>query len=143
MIDLTEFLREGKISEYIVGIDSSSIPNIDELEKHYFDSEDPSFGYSIFDNEIELSITDNELTCISVDAAGNHITLLNKFNISVYTTLDKVIDYLTYMGLTWEFNSRHSFGQQLMLDLSSGVQISFRYEEGYGLLMSRIQKYSF
>lgn len=143
MIDVTNFLKTGEIRDYKVGAPSESIPDIDKYEKYYYNEEEPEYGFQIFTDEIDLTITENELTCISVPIANNHVTILNKFSINVNTQLDKVLDYLYFLDIEWEFNSRHSHGHQLMIELKSGVQITFGFDERYGLFISRIQKYSF
>lgn len=143
MIDVTEFLKTGEIQGYKVGVPSASIPGIDKYEKHYYNEDEPEYGFHIFTEEIDLSITEHELICISVPIANNHVTLLNKFNINVTTSLDKMLDYLSFLDLEWEFNSRHTHGHQLMVQLKSGVQVLFRFVNDHGLVVSGIQKYSF
>ena len=143
MIDVTSFLKTGEIRDYKVGTRLEFIPDIDKYEKHYFNDDEPQYGFHIFTDEIDLSITENELTCVSVPIANNHVTILNKFNITVTTSLDRFLDYLSFLDLEWEFNSRHCHGHQLMLELKSGVQITFGFNDRNGLFVSKIQKYSF
>lgn len=146
MLDITAFLGSGKIGDFEVGIlfedfeSRSEFGVINEEEKHYY-SESSMENFSIFQDEVEYMFVGNSLNCISISATGNHLTILEQFNITVYTTLEKLLVYLDISSLNWEFESKYTFSKQLSLKLESGVQISYSYEKENGFILSKIQKY--
>jgi hypothetical protein len=147
MLDITPFLKEGKIAEIKVGMtfedfeDNSDFGYYADDEKH-LDPNGLTDRFSIFEDELEYRFIENKLNCISISAKGNYLTILDEFQIGVYTTLEKFLIYLDLASINWEFQSKDTFGKQLFVQLESGVEISYIYQLEDGFMLSKLQQYS-
>ena len=85
---------------------------------------------------------DDILNTISIDPSSATITIFDKITITPYTSISDFIAFLAVLDLKWEFLQKQTYKQQAVLQLASGVQLSFKYQETHGLLFSKAQAYN-
>lgn len=145
MLDITNFFKTAEINGIKVGLGLeeyiSKFGGIDENNKHYYYPDDPGYGFSYFKDGIELMFIREVLDTISISASGTELNVLSDYNINCYTNLEKMLFFLELIEVEWEFLSKHTFQQQLLVQTKTGVQLSFTYDKGHGIMLSKIQSY--
>ncbi len=116
---------------------------IEASERHYYERNNPSFGFSYFTREgSELMFVEGILRTISLDALNGRHYVSGNHVLSSETNLDSVLSLLEEIEMDWEFMPKYTFRQQALIQTTSGVQFSFKYEKGEGLRLSKIQVYA-
>ena len=123
-----------------MSIDFDTIETQNFTLAHY-DQNDLNFGFSYYKDGIELMFVDSILNTISIDPSSAIATILDKISLHSYINVDTFIMLLDMLDVNWHFLQKHTYKQQLIIQLESGVQLSFKYQKGYGLLFSKAQKY--
>jgi len=145
MTDITFFLTTAEIDGIKVGISLNEYTLqqglIEDKDKHYYDNDNPEYGFSYFEQGIEFIFIQNILNVISIDASGTELILLSKYNVNCYTNLEKMLLFLEILDIEWKFLEKHTFNQQLVIKTLAGVQLSFTYDKGHGFMLSKIQSY--
>jgi hypothetical protein len=145
MLDITTFLKTATINGIRVGRSleeyMAEFGAINEDNRHYYSQEEPLYGFSYFENGIEFMFVEGTLSTISLSASGSELTILSKHSINYYTNLEKMLSFLELVGIEWEFLSKYTFRQQLLIQTKIGVQLSFTYDKEHGMLLSKIQRY--
>jgi hypothetical protein len=145
MLDITKFLKTAQINGIKVGLTIeeyiTKFGAINDNKKHYYYHDDPLYGFSYFENGVELMFVEGILDTISINSSGTELTILSKYNINCYTDLEKMLFFLEHLDVEWEFLSKHTFQQQLLVQTKTGVQLSFTYDKGHGIMLSKIQRY--
>jgi hypothetical protein len=145
MLDITHFLKTATINGIQVGLSLeeyiATFGVINETNRHYYSQEDPSHGFSYFENGIEFMFVEGTLSTISLSASGSELTILSKHSINYYTNLEEMLSFLELVSVEWEFLSKYTFRQQLLIQTKTGIQLSFTYDKEHGMLLSKIQRY--
>jgi hypothetical protein len=146
MLDLVTFLKTAEIGDLKAGMSyeeyCSKFGEIPKKDQYPIDSNDPDYGFHYFNAEgIELTFIEKVLYTISLDPARLVFELLDETRITANTTLENILEYLSLLQIDWEFMPKYTFKQQAIIQTNTGVQISFNYTKGYGMLLSRIQYY--
>lgn len=146
MIDLLDFLETAEIGMLKTGLSYADyvtqFGDVSVDERHSIHHDDPDYGFHFFDSDgIELTFIENQLYAISLDPARMVLEMLNGVSITLCSRLEDILLYLSLSDVPWEFVSKNTFGQQVMIQTKVGVQLSFSYLKGHGMVLSRIQCY--
>jgi hypothetical protein len=141
-MDITKFVKTGIYQDIELGMNIKDVEKIlGKKKKHFFDNENLDLGFSLFYNELELMIINDNVYGISIDTSIlNEMTILDKFLINQYTSLETLIRFLDFVSIKWSFFSNETFNKQITIEIESGVKFSYTFTEGE-ILLHKFQKF--
>lgn len=150
VVELTDFLKTASFKyfrELKAGMPLAEYEEyfgeIEATERHYYERDNPSFGFSYFTREgTELMFVEGVLRTISLDAQNGRHYVSGNHVLGSKTNLNSVLSLLEEIETTWEFMPKYTFKQQVLIQTDTGVQFSFQYVQGEGLRLSKIQVYA-
>lgn len=144
MIDLLDFLETAEIGALKTGLSYAdyvtTFGKIPTDGRYYIDHDDPDYGFSCFNSDgIELIFINDEIYTISLDPERLVLEMFEDISITFYSKLEDILLFLSLSKISWEFVSKNTFKQQIMIQTKVGVELSFSYSKGHGMMLSRIQ----
>ena len=146
MLDISKYIETGSINNLKVGATlirvEEELGEIQDYEKMYFDTSDPTAGFSIYRDGIEYMFIDYKLYGINIDMVDNQFCLNPFYQSSPHTPLSVLLAFLTYKDLEWSFYSKDTYDKTLAIQLESGVKFSYQYNEDNELVLIGFYSYA-
>lgn len=143
MIDVTDFLKNGQLLNLMIGLSLQDVEKhldtIEEDDKNHFDLDDLETGYSVWFNNIELMFIEEKLYGIGVDISVEEVTIINHYLINPSISIEKLITYLDFAKVTWEFSNNETFSKQLGIRTSGGAKFVFIVTHQNEIRLSKIR----
>ena len=131
MMDITSFLKTGRFKGLFVGMSYSDFhkhKRFKKLTKWLYDDSNVEGGFSIFWKGLEVGVTDDIVYSLSIDPCFKGVTIAKQYKINRKLTIEKLIKYLFFADIGWQFVSRDEWEHECEIKTEGGVSIVFSFD---------------